>query len=207
MKEKDKNQKTVEAYDKNPQFYADKFDSYGVRFEDIDRAIKLNESGSDTVLELGCGNGRDAQYIISKVGKDNYTGVDASEGLIKLAIEKNPVGTFHVKDMLAPDLYVSLETRGIIFSFASVLHLKREELADLILKCHKILKIGGILYISTKYGEYRELEIENLGSKKYYYPYTPEDIKKLAGLDFETVYSVIQDSDYGPEMVIALRKI
>ena len=41
----DKNKKTIEAYDKNPQFYADKFDSYGVRFEDIDRAIKLNESG------------------------------------------------------------------------------------------------------------------------------------------------------------------
>ena len=203
----DKNQKTIEAYDKNPQFYADKFDSYGVRFEDIDRAIKLNESGLDKVLELGCGNGRDAEYIVSKVGENNYTGIDASEGLIKLAKEKVSCGTFHVKDMRDPDLLVSPETYGIIFSFASMLHLKREELADLLEKCHKCLKTGGILYISTKYGEYREIEIENLGEKKYYYSYVPNDIKIIAGDRFETVYSVIQDSNYGPEMVIALKKL
>ena len=95
----DKNNKTVESYDKNSQFYADKFDSYGARFEDVDRALKLNESGSRKVLELGCGSGRDAQYIISKVGKDNYIGIDASEGLIKFCRKKVSCGTFEVKDM------------------------------------------------------------------------------------------------------------
>jgi SAM-dependent methyltransferase len=203
MTKLDKNKKTVEAYDKNPQFYADKFDSYGVRNEDIDRAIKLNESGSNQVLELGCGNGRDAQYIISKVGIDNYIGIDASEGLVKLAREKNPGAVFHVKDMR--DVSYETSTFGIIFSFAAMLHLKHEELGVLIDKYHKSLKSGGILYISTKYGEYKEIEIENLGSKKYYYAYTPEDIRKLAGTGFEVVYNVIQDSDYGPELVIALR--
>ena len=87
MKNIDKNKKTVEAYDKNAQFYADKFDSYGIRIDDIDRALKLNESGSNKVLELGCGNGRDAQYIISKVGIENYTGIDASAGLLEKARE------------------------------------------------------------------------------------------------------------------------
>lgn len=205
MPEIDKNQKTVEAYDKNAQFYAGKFDSYGVRVEDIDRAIKFNESGLDKVLELGCGSGRDAQYIVSKVGKDNYIGSDASARLIDLARQKLPGVDLRVEDMRKID--VSPETLGIILSFASVLHVNREELADLLDKCHRWLKIGGILYISTKYGEYRELEIENLGDKKYYYPYTPEDIKTFAGKGFETVYNVIQDSDYGPELVMALRKM
>lgn len=205
----DKNKQTVSAYDKNPQFYAEMFDSYGVRILDIDRALKLNQSGSSNMLELGCGNGRDAQYIISKVGKDNYVGIDASEGLIKLARQKvslagQACGTFLVGDMRS--LAVLPETYGIIFSFASVLHMKHEELAVLIDKCHKILKIGGILYISTKYGEYKEIEIENLGEKKYYYAYMPEDIKGIAGESFETVYNVIQDSDYGPELVLTLRK-
>jgi hypothetical protein len=105
------------------------------------------------------------------------------------------------------DVSLETETFGVIFSFASVLHLKRDELISLVEWCHKSLKIGGILYISTKYGEYKELEIENLGDKKYYYSYEPEDIKKIAGSGFETVYSVIQDSSYGPELVIAHKKL
>lgn len=201
----DKNKKTVQAYDKNPQFYADKFDSYGVRFEDIDRALKLNESGSNMVLELGCGNGRDAQYIISKVSCENYTGIDASEGLTIFAKEKNPGATFHVKDMR--DVSYETETFGIIFSFASVLHLKREELASLVEKCYKSLKTGGILYISTKYGEYREEKVVNLGDDKYYYFYRPEDIEKLCPYKFFVVFKNIQDIKGQSWFEIALRKI
>jgi SAM-dependent methyltransferase len=201
----DKTQKTVQAYDKNPQFYADMFDDYGVRAEDVERALKLNMSRSNRVLELGCGNGRDALYIISKVGVNNYEGVDASEGLISLARQKVSCDTFFVGDMR--DLEVSPETFGVIFSFASMLHLKRDDLAILIGKCYKSLKTGGILYIFTKYGEYKEIEVENLGEKKYYYAYTPDDIKAMAGGSLAVVYSVIGDSDYGPALTIALRKL
>jgi SAM-dependent methyltransferase len=212
MVEMSKNQKTIEAYNRNAQFYANKFDSYGVRTGDIDRALKLNKSTLNKVLELGCGNGRDAQYIISRVGADNYIGIDASKGLIDLAKKKVPEGEFQTKDMRYIDVsfqknWQAPDTSGIIISFASVLHLKHGELEEMINKCHKWLKIGGILYISTKYGGYRELEIENLGDKKYYYPYKPEDIIGMAGGAFETVYNIIQDSDYGPELVIGLRKI
>lgn len=201
----DKNQKTVQAYNKNPQFYAGRFDDAGIRSEDVDRALKLNESGLNKVLEIGCGNGRDAKYIISKVSGENYMGIDASEGLIKIAKEKNPGGEFWVKDMRE----VSYETGslGVIFSFAAVLHVNREELADLLDRCHKWLKIGGILYISTKYGEYKEMEIENLGDKKYYYSYTLDDFKKIAEVGFQIVYNLIQDGRYGPELVIALKKV
>ena len=201
----DKNKKTVEAYDKNSQYYAKTFDSYGVRSEDIDRALKFNNSGCSVVLELGCANGRDAEYIISKVGVDNYTGIDASERLIALAKQNNPGGTFQVKDMR--EVSYETESLGIIFSFATMLHVNRDELEALVQKCHKWLKTGGILYISSKYGEYRELEIENLGDEKYYYPYTPEEIKNIAGIGFVVIYSVIRDSDYGPEFVIALKKV
>jgi SAM-dependent methyltransferase len=201
----DKNQKTVQAYNKNPQFYADKFDNYGVRVEDIDKALKLNESESSKVLELGCGNGSGAEYIVSKVGKDNYIGIDASVGLIKLAKEKVTHVTFQVKDMrtldFAPDSF------GIVLSFASVLHLKREDLADLVNKCYEILKIGGILLISTKYGEYKEEKVVNLGDDKYYYFYKPEDIEKLCPYKFFVVYKNVQDIRDQSWFEIILRKI
>lgn len=205
MIEIDKNKITVESYNNNSKYYADKFDSYSVRTTDIDRAIRLNESGENRVLELGCGNGKDAQYIISSLRNNNFLGIDASAGLISLARKKVPRGTFIVDDIRNIDF--SPETFGIIFSFAFLLHLKHEEVADLIYKSYKWLKIGGILYVSTKYGEYREIEIENLGDKKYYYAYTPKNIIKMMGAGFEVIYNVIQDSDYGPSFTVALRKI
>jgi SAM-dependent methyltransferase len=201
----DKNKKTIEAYDKNSQFYADKFDSYGIRTEDIDRALKLNESGLNKVLELGCGNGRDAEYVVSKVGGTNYTGVDASEGLIKLAREKMLGDVFHVKDMRTLDFKEG--SFGLIFSFASMLHVNREELAQIIEKCHKWLKIGGILYISTKFGEYKEEHITNLGDDKYYYLYEPKDIEILCPYKFFVVYKNVQDIRGQSWFEIALRKI
>jgi len=207
-----KNKKTIEAYDKNAVFYANKFDSYGINFEDIDRVFKLNESGSDKVLELGCGNGRDAEYIISKIGKDNYLGIDASREMINLAKEKVPHVTFLVGDMR--DLEFSLqkggqahETYGMIFSFASVLHLKHEELVVLVDKCHRWLKKGGILFISTKYGDYREEKIVNLGDEKYYYFYKPEDIEKLCPYKFFVIYKNVQDIEGQSYFEIILRKI
>ena len=205
MTEIDKNRKTIEAYDKNPQYYADKFDSFGARIEDIDRALKLNESGGSKVLELGCGNGRDAQYIVSRVGPENYIGIDASNGLLTLAQKKVPQGEFHLKDMR--EAKFSHETFGVIFSFASVLHLKPEELAAIVLKCYKWLKIGGILYISTKCGEYKEEKSKNLGDDKYYYSYLPEDIEKLCPYKFFVVYKNIQDIKKQSWFEMALRKI
>lgn len=201
----DKNKKTVNTYNKNAQFYSDKFNSYGIRFEDIDRAFKLNESFSNKVLELGCGNGKDAEYIISKVGRNNYIGIDASKELIKLAKKRVKDGKFHVKDMRS----VSYETEqfGIILSFSSILHVKYEEMVKILEKCHKWLKTGGILYISTKYGQYREEIVSKLGDEKYYYFYKPEDIEKLCPYKFFILYKNIQDIDAQSYFEIVLRKI
>jgi SAM-dependent methyltransferase len=200
-----KNLKTIEAYNKNAEFYAQNFDSYGIRFEDIDLALKLNESGSNKVLELGCGNGRDAEYIISKVGINKYIGIDASKGLIKIAKEKIPEGEFYVEDMR--EVTHETEQFGIIFSFASMLHMKQEEMVKLIDKCHKMLKTGGILFISTKYGEYKEEKVVNLGDDKYYYFYRPEDIEILCPYKFFVVYKNVQDIKGQSYFEIVLRKI
>jgi predicted SAM-dependent methyltransferase len=83
----------------------------------------------------------------------------------------------------------------------------REELAEIIEKCHKWLKIGGILYISTKYGEYKEEMTVNLGKERYFYFYTPEDIEKLCPYKFFVIYKVVQDIRGQSWFEIVLRKI
>jgi predicted SAM-dependent methyltransferase len=47
-----------------------------------------------------------------------------------------------------------------------MLHMERQDLAEIVAHCHESLKIGGILYISSKYGEYREIEVENFGDRE-----------------------------------------
>jgi len=205
MEEIDKNKQTIKAYDNNARFYADKFDSYDIRREDIDQAIKLNESKIDKVLELGCGNGRDAQYIISKIGNNNYIGLDASLGLIELAKQKIPEAEFHLKDIR--DISFGADGFGIIFIFATLLHVNRQEMEKIIQSCHLWLKTGGILYISTKYGEYHEERTNNLGDDKYYYFYEPKDIEKLTPNKFFVVYKNIQDIRGQSWFEIVLRKI
>ena len=204
MNNVDKNIQTVEAYNKNSEHYSAIFDGYSIRSEDIDRALKLNESGSISILELGCGNGRDAEYIVSKVGFKNYMGIDASASLIERAKEKVPKGNFIVGDMR--DYLSHMKQFGIIFAFASLLHMKHEELIKILKNCQEMLKTGGILYISSKYGEYREIEVKNLGNMKYYYSYMPEDIEKIMGDSFSTVFKIIHDSEYGPSFTLALKK-
>lgn len=202
----DKNKKTIEAYDKNPDFYSERFDSYGMRIEDVDRALKLNESGSSTVLELGCGTGRDAQYIISKVGIDNYVGIDGSKGLIKLAQKKNPGAMFKVEDIRKME--VSPETVGVIFAFSFFVHINREDMAEIMDKCYKTLKKGGIFYIfSSKYGDYSEKLTNNLGDDKYYYFYTLEDFEKLCPYKFFVIYKNILDLRGQKGFELILRKI
>jgi SAM-dependent methyltransferase len=205
MQKEIKNRKTIEAYNKNSQFYSDMFESYGNKSVDIYRALKLNKSGSMCVLELGCGNGIDAEEILSAVGAENYVGYDASAGLIDIARSKNANAQFHVKDMREIDFPPKFF--GVVFAFYSMLHVNRDDLHVLFKKVWDSLKMGGILYVSSKYGEYKEIEIRNLGDTKYYYSYKPEDIEAFCGNKFETVYKIIHDSDYGPSFTIALRKI
>lgn len=212
MLQKDKNKQNIEAYNLNSDHYSAVFDGYGARKDDIDRAIRLNVSGNVSVLELGCGNGRDAEYIVSKVGKANYLGLDASVKMVELAKHRVPDGTFHVKDI--QDFDFKSAKYGVIVAFASFLHIPRQNMAnsergieDVIAGCYTALENGGVLYISSKYGEYQELEIENLGHKKYYYPYTPQIIKEIAGDAFQAVFEIIYDGDYGPSFTLALRKV
>ncbi len=201
-----KQKQTIEAYDQGASFYAEQFDKYGIRKTDIDRALSYLDTKKPKVLEIGCGNGRDAYFVTNKEGYTcNYLGIDASAELVKIAKEKNPKLMFHVKDFTDFD-YKEGEF-DLIYSFYTLLHVEREVLHETLLKILKSLKIGGILYISTKFGPYRELEIENLGHKKYYYPYEPTDLLKVTQETCDVLFQAIHDSEYGPAFTLALKKI
>ena len=127
------------------------------------------------ILDFGCGSGRDAKAFLEQ----GYR-VDAIDGSAELCRRASDLIGQPVKQMLFEDLSAVEQYDGV-WACASILHLPRKELVDVLQKISDALKSGGILYTSFKYGEF-----EGIRGKRYFTDLTE---KSLAGL-METVPSL-----------------
>lgn len=96
------------------------------------------------ILDLGCGSGRDAFYFREK-GYDTYA-IDGSEALVDY------VRTFlgdHVQCCTYEAYITALKFDGI-WAMASLLHVPEMAMVALIEKYAKLLKVGGIFFMSFK---------------------------------------------------------
>ena len=111
----------------------------------------INKNQNQCILDLGCGNGYLANYLIS-LGYNVY-GTDASERGIKIARQKN-AGNFFVQDLSSDEL--PLELQGLKFdtivTTEVIEHLYDPE--GLLRFCRRHLTPGGALIISSPYHGY-----------------------------------------------------
>lgn len=103
---------------------------------------------SATILDFGCGSGRDTKYFLSQGYQ--VEAIDGSEELCKLASEYTGI---LVKRMLFQELDAEEQYDGI-WACSSILHLPLEELKPVLEKMAKALKPEGIIYTSFKYGDF-----------------------------------------------------
>lgn len=180
---------TLDTYDNSAPALAEYFRSIGSRVEDIERAIELRGAGSDvSVFELGCGDGRDGVAIAERV-KD-YRGIDYSKGMIATAQDTYSGLDFSFGDMLTTDFP---QNQDIIFAFASMLHLDKDQLKTVLKKCFDSLAEGGVLYISLKEKpEYsREWKNDKFGDRLFYF-YNADIILGLVDTNFTEVHRASQ---------------
>ncbi len=200
------NNETLNTYNKSAKQLAKYFSGIGSRVKYIDRALELagKSDGSASVLELGCGDGRDAIDIIKRCGK--YTGIDYSVGLIGIAKKVLPAADFRVVDMQNYDY--PAHAYDVIFSFASILHLDKESVRQLFVDASRSLKVGGIFYISTKYAEkYKKEWKEDEHGKRLFYFYTPKLLTSLTGDRYEVAESEINVIHNRKWVEMALRRV
>lgn len=174
---------TIGTYDASAETFAEKFAECGVRTDDVARAISLL-SPRDRIhaLELGCGNGRDAEEIIKHV--DEYLGIDASKSMIDLAKKRDPALNVIVGDI---ETFPYSEEIDVAFAFASLLHVSPDEVRKIFRRLYASLTPGGIVYISTQEGDGEDLRDEPTGTRLFHL-YTPESLRERAGSDYEEVY-------------------
>jgi len=127
-----------------------------------DRFLSYLKQG-DTILDFGCGSGRDSAYFLEK-GYE-VVSTDGAEKLCELAAEylKRPVKVMEFNELNEENQYDG------IFASASIMHLEYDKLVEVFPKMIRALKDNGILYVSFKYGD----QDGYLG--KRYYTYMTEN--------------------------------
>ena len=157
---------TIDYYNENAKSFIE--GTVNVNFVKIQNVfLQLLPSGG-LILDFGCGSGRDTKYFLEHGYK-----VDATDGSIELCKLASKYTGINVKHMLFQEL-AEVEKYDGIWACASILHVKRAELPDILQKMCKATKKNGIIYVSFKYGN---LEGERNG--RYFTDMTEETMEEL----------------------------
>ncbi len=157
---------TIDYYNRNVQDFVDR--TVSVDFTRIQKVFLELLPREARILDFGCGSGRDTKYFL-----DCGYQVDAMDGSIELCRVASEYTGIHVKQMLFQELD-EVEKYDGIWACASILHVKKTELPDIIRKMSLATKQNGIIYISFKYGDY-----EGERNRRYFTDMTEISMKEL----------------------------
>ena len=129
------------------------------------------------ILDLGCGSGRDT-LAFRRLGFE-VVPVDGSEGMCRIASEFTGL---EVRMLNFLNLDYIDEFDGV-WACASLLHLRPEEIPEVMGLVHRALRTGGVFFLSFKDGDFRGYR-----DGRWYTDMTLEDLRELAeGTGFEVL--------------------
>ena len=108
--------------------------------EDALRRLPEFVAGGEHVVELGCGTGVPVGRALA--ARYDYTGVDASPGMLGRALAAVPTGTFVHADIEATSFPAA--SLGAVVAFFSIIHVPRERHAALFAAVAEWLRPGGV---------------------------------------------------------------
>ena len=187
---------TLRTYNSTAQQYAQSVDK--IVLHDslngfVSRIMQNNsEDYKPLVIDLGCGSGRDIVELSQRNCK--VVGVDFSDALLTIARQKNPDAELVNSDMRKYES--SLQFDGV-WANASLLHIPKEEIKNLVSNIYEMLKPRGVLFSSVKEGLGEELIEDNRyegNPKKFFTYYEKGEMEQI----LEDVGFVDIESEYSP---------
>lgn len=141
--------------------------------KELDQLKDVLPSGK--ILELGTGPGIHAEQII-KAGYD-YLGTDISQGLLKVAKERNPNAILLQKSIY--DLDFPENSFNGFWTVATLLHIPKSRIDEALKKIHYLVKNGGVGFIVIKAGKGEEIEKPEEGGERLFVYYSQDQFKKV----------------------------
>ena len=136
---------TIDYYNKNSEkFYKN---TVHIDLSELYPKFLRHIPDNGTILDLGCGSGRDSLYFLEK----GYiiTSVDASEEMVRLSSELTGQKTQYLR---MQDIEFKNEFNGI-WACASLLHIDKKLTESVFNILCNALRDDGVLYASYKYGK------------------------------------------------------
>ena len=160
---------TIEYYDKNADHFMK--ETVAVNFTAIQEMFLNLLPHGGKILDFGCGSGRDTLEFLKRGYQVDAT--DGSTEMCKLTTEYTGIS---VRQMLFQELN-EIEKYDGIWACASILHLPKNELKNVLDKMKTALSKRGIIYTSFKYGTF-----EGERNGRYFTDFTEESFEKFAKL-------------------------
>lgn len=189
--------KTIDVYNAMAHEYAKKLNDYAPRPEQEKFVALLPKNA--TILDAGCGPGRDCEYFVKQGLK--VIGVDLSDKLLDIAKQRVPKASFSKQDLRA--LIFPPNSFDGIWACASLLHLHRAEVPQVLENFFHLLKPSGVLFVMVKEGKGEADVAEKLSSHllRHFTYFQQEELKdevKEAGFKIIEHYSY-NEKDHRPD--------
>ena len=180
------NQETLQYYENNAESFISGTVNADMR-EARQRFLQLLPENA-LILDFGCGSGRDTKAFL----EHGYR-VDAVDGSAELCRQASDYTGICVRQMLFQELDISNYYDGV-WACASILHLSKIEISDVLKRISNALKPGGILYTSFKYGTF-----EGMRNNRYFTDFTETTLSKLwIGIDSLQIIDIWTTQDVRP---------
>ena len=129
--------------------------------------LECMEEG-DTILDLGCGSGRDSLSFY-EMGYD-VTPLDASKEMCKLAEIHTDLEVLQMdfREMEFDDAFDG------IWACASLIHIPKKELPEILDRISEALKEDGVVYMSFHEGDF-----EGFSGERYFSDYTAKEMERI----------------------------
>jgi ubiquinone/menaquinone biosynthesis C-methylase UbiE len=188
---------TIDWYNNNARIYAET--TYKVApIMLIDIFVKMLPE-SPAILDAGCGPGRDSAILRKK--RAEVYGIDISEGLLKIAREKNREINFVYGNFLA--LPFNDNSFDGVWAHAALVHLETiEDVKKSLQEFHRVLKNKGILhiYVKAQTGSEKTAVVTDVVSHhdRFFRYYTKEEMKGyIEKLGFKIRQLTIEEDGHG----------
>lgn len=211
----DKTKAAITIFDKYAEIYADKYMDLSAYHPALDLFCSLVTHPSARLLDIACGPGNITKYVLNHLPTSKMLGIDLAPKMLELAKINNPTADFQLRDSRSiNELQVKYD--GIICGFC-LPYLSKEESIALIHSAAKLLKIGGVFYLSTMEGDYNSSGWEGPssgGEERAFIHYHQEDYlsatlwdSRLKVLHVEKINSPAQGKKKVIDLVIVAQKM